>query len=294
MPVLDYWSIARRLAANCGAPRITRRLLGRKKVAIINYHNPSPEVFSEHLKYFVRQFDPIKIGLFLEAMNACAPDLLPEFPLVITIDDGFRENYRLLPYIESFRVPVILYLAAGLVGTKRGFWFKIARSHGEDVEYLKRLPNEVRLDVMKKRCGWDPEREYAERSALSWDEVHALQKSGFFEFGAHSVTHPILPKCSREEAEGEIAESKRILEGRLQQSIIHFCYPNGDYTEREVELLEKCGFATGRSIAFGWNDVAKALDPFKLRVLGGGETDVIGLKLISGGYTWLRDRLGIA
>lgn len=291
MAILNCRNVAKTLVANSGVFQISHRLLNRKKVGIINYHKPTPENFNEHLKYLVRRFNPVSIKVFLRSLKLADPKLLPEYPLIITIDDGFRNNYGLLPCLESFRVPVLLYLVAGIVGTRRAFWFQIARAAGEDVELLKRLPNHERLERLKRRCGWAPDREYPEASALSWDEIRTMQKSGLFDFGAHTTTHPILPSCSQEEARQEMSESKRILEDKLQEPIIHFSYPNGDYTEREVEICKDLGFATGRSTALGWNDISDRLDPFRLTVLGSRETNLTDLKLVSCGYYCVREKL---
>ena len=33
----------------------------------------------------------------------------------------------------------------------------------------------------------------------------------------------------------------------------HFSYPNGDYTEREIEIVEAGGFRSARTTDLGWN-----------------------------------------
>ena len=85
------------------------------------------------------------------------------------------------------------------------------------------------------------------------------------DFGSHSRFHPILTTCSDDECGDEIKESSREIEELTGRSCVHFAYPNGDYGEREIDMLKRAGYVSARTIDLGWNDVNT--DPFKLRVL---------------------------
>ena len=52
----------------------------------------------------------------------------------------------------------------------------------------------------------------------------------------------------------------------MNKPIEHFAYPNGDYGEREIEYVKKCGYKSARTIDCGWNSINT--DPFKLKVTG--------------------------
>ena len=60
--------------------------------------------------------------------------------------------------------------------------------------------------------------------------------------GSHTVTHPILTKCDNITSKNEITDSKISLEKILNTPIIHFAYPNGNYSEREIGYLKECGY----------------------------------------------------
>jgi peptidoglycan/xylan/chitin deacetylase (PgdA/CDA1 family) len=83
---------------------------------------------------------------------------------------------------------------------------------------------------------------------LTWKEVREMYREGM-EFGAHTVTHPLLPSIPLDEAREEIAGSKAELEARLHAPIRHFAYPNpGDGTHASTAvkgLVGAAGFATG-------------------------------------------------
>ena len=76
-------------------------------------------------------------------------------------------------------------------------------------------------------------------------------------FGAHTLSHPILSRMSREEARYEIFECKRKLEEILSEKVEHFAYPNGevgDFTEAHMELVRRAGFDSACTTILGLND----------------------------------------
>ena len=172
--------------------------------------------------------------------------------------------------LETFKkhevVPTI-YICTQIVDTLRHFWFRVA---GRGVEALKRMSNDDRLAMLESEFGFTPERSYPpeERQALSGDEIAAMKEH--VDFGVHTLFHPILTTCSDEESALEIKQSKHEAETLLGRPCAHFSYPNGDYGERELELVRAAGYESGRTVDIGWNDAAS--DPLRLRILGMPET----------------------
>ena len=60
--------------------------------------------------------------------------------------------------------------------------------------------------------------------------------------GSHTLSHPILTKCSENLVKHELTESKNILEKWLEKPIKSFAYPNGEYRAREIEILKESGY----------------------------------------------------
>lgn len=85
-----------------------------------------------------------------------------------------------------------------------------------------------------------PSKRPSEYSIASWDALRRAERDGA-QFGAHTMTHPILRRCSDHQAKIEIVDSlRRVREELLKPSNV-FCYPNGrliDFGNREMELLE--------------------------------------------------------
>lgn len=226
------------------------------------YHQPTPETLERHLEYLSCRYQFVSLTAVVEAMHSRRGDSLPPNALVLTFDDGYRENVDLAGLFERYGVVPTIYLCSQLVDTDRRFWFTIV----PDPEPLKHLPNAERLAVLAQSTGFSPTLEYtgSQRQALSRDEIDTLGATS--EFGSHTRFHPILPSCSDQDAETEIRASRLELEAMVGRGCQHFSYPNGDYTQRDVELVKAAGYRSGRTVEVGWNDANS--DPFRLKVLG--------------------------
>ena len=69
--------------------------------------------------------------------------------------------------------------------------------------------------------------------------------SQYITIGGHTVTHPILTNCNDNESFYEIQNSKLQLEDWLPKTIDTFAYPNGSFSEREVNYLDQLNFKLG-------------------------------------------------
>ena len=131
-----------------------------------------------------------------------------------------------------------------------------------EIAQLKRQPSDYRLKRLKQ-LGFEEDREYGERQALSWEEVYEM--SEYVDFQPHSMFHPCLPTCSYERATEEIAGSRSALQSRGFASDF-FAYPNGDYTAREREIVQESGYKCALTIDPGFN--TKSTDLFALKRIG--------------------------
>jgi peptidoglycan/xylan/chitin deacetylase (PgdA/CDA1 family) len=90
--------------------------------------------------------------------------------------------------------------------------------------------------------------------ALTWGQLQTLASDPLLTIGAHSVNHYVLSSLKDSEVEYEIAESKRILETKLNKPVAHFAYPFGsrrEAGEREFQLAAKAGFKTALTTRTG-------------------------------------------
>ena len=111
----------------------------------------------------------------------------------------------------------------------------------------KKIPNEKKNHLVEKLVNVfdvDIPRGLGKDVILSWDEVKEMSESGI-DFGAHTVTHPILTRVSLDQARFEISQSKKDIEKRLDKPVDTFCYPNGkssDFNKNLMDLLKEIGF----------------------------------------------------
>ena len=246
-----------------GIPFLIRRWVGRNRVAVLLYHDAKPTVFAKHINYLSRHYTLISLDTLVSAIHHQDFSQIPSKSVVITIDDGHAGNYELLPIFERYQMRPTLYVCTQIIDTHRHFWFKIDGQSKAEKERLKRLSNAERLIHLKRTDDFESEKTYPDRQALNISEMKEMTKS--VDFQPHTQFHSILPNCTEAECKQEILGSKRDLERLLGVACLHFSYPNGDYTEREIEIVKAGGFRSARTTEIGWNTLDTA--PYQLKVI---------------------------
>lgn len=271
-----------------GLPFLFREILQRKKVSIVMLHDPAPDMAARTFRFLARHYNIISLHEFLEARRAGDAGRLPDKALIITLDDGHIGNYRLLPVIKELGIPVTIFLCAGIIDTKRHYWFQYEHP-GLSKPALKQMTNRERLDALAK-AGFRPEQEWAAPRALNATQIREMAPC--VNFQGHTVFHPCLPKCDDAEAFHEIAGCREILEQNFHLNINALAYPNGDYSERDIELLKQSGYTCAITVDYGFNTIHT--DPYRLRRLSLDDTDNTDAVCVkaSGAWTYLLNRLG--
>jgi peptidoglycan/xylan/chitin deacetylase (PgdA/CDA1 family) len=243
-----------------GLPWLAREWLGRRRISIIVYHDPSPQALSRHLAILTRKYHVIGLEEAVSAMASGTLASLTKKSLVLTIDDGHKGNYELLEIFKSYGVKPTIYCCSHLVGTHRQFWPTLAPDH------LQRLKQQEHVDFLaflKSHYGYMPDKEYPQRQFLSIAEMQALQP--WADLQVHTRYHFCLPSCDRKTATAEIAQSRQALSNLLGSSRRHFSYPFGNYSKREVLLVRQAGYQSARTTIPGWNSART--DPLKLKII---------------------------
>ena len=226
----------------------------------------TPGEFQQQMGYVAARFNPIALDEVLAA--ASGGPQLPDRPLLITFDDGYRDNLTAaLPIAERHGVPLTVFLASDHIGTGLPFYWDEAayafchtrldhadlpgagpqswrdaqdreRVLGEWIERLKTLPDELkeeavglgiaRLDVSV------PDDAFAS-VYLSWDEARAMADRGV-SFGAHTMRHPILTRITPERVGAEVTGSQERIEREVGRPVSAFAYPNGQAADVSPEV----------------------------------------------------------
>jgi len=244
-----------------GMNYVIREILCRNKATIVFYHDPKPETFKNHLEFLSNHYNFISLIRLVNAIQNKDWSDIPPKSLVITIDDGHRCNYKLLAIIKKYNICPTIYLCSHIINTNRKFWWM---TEFPDYRKLKKYDNKQRVKSLKDNINYEPEKEYSTRQALNLEELKEM--SNFVDFQSHSKFHPVLITNNDEECKEEIKGSKEYLEKLLNKKIKHFSYPNGDYSEREIEYLRNFGYKSARTLDIGWNDVNS--DLYRLKTMG--------------------------
>lgn len=237
-----------------------REIVQRRRITFILFHDIKPDLFEKHVNYLLKHYSIIPLQQYLKARKT--PHLkLPPKSLVITLDDGLRGNYGLLPIIKRYDLPITIFLCSSIVCTNRRYWtgFNVSDC---PIEVLKTKTASER-DRILLESGFDQMKEFADRESLGFDEIKEM--SEYVDFQSHTRFHAILPYSEDDQAEDEIISSKLELEASFSFSVNAISYPNGDYSERDLMLAKKAGYELGLTVDFGFN--TPRTDAFRLKRL---------------------------
>jgi peptidoglycan/xylan/chitin deacetylase (PgdA/CDA1 family) len=131
---------------------------------------------------------------------------LPDSIVCLTFDDGYQDNLiHALPVLEEFQCPAVIYMVS---------------------DYVKQGRCKKNLPICSKR------------------ELQQLAAHPLITIGGHTETHPKLAKLSDDKAREEIIRNKEQLEDWLGETVTHFAYPYGNYSDRTVQLVKEVGYHT--------------------------------------------------
>ncbi len=263
-----------------GMPFLIRELFQRRRVTIVMLHDPAPDVAEKTFAYLASRYHIIDLNTFLEARRRGDSRALPPKAMIITMDDGHIRNYQLLPIIKKLNIPITIFLCAGIINTNRHYWFKF--KHPDLFKpALKQMPTREKLEWLAEAGFW-PEKEFPNPLALTKDQIREMKPH--VNFQGHTSFHPCLPRCTRQAAWEEIAGSKQILEQDFGLPVNAIAFPNGDYSERDIELVKAAGYSCAITVDFGFNTIHT--DPFRLKRLSIDDADNVDTVCVKASGIW--------
>ncbi len=206
------------MTALCGAGSV----LPKRRPTVIIYHSidRSGSCISMAPAEFERQMGFIKdagyaaitLSELLEGFNKGKE---MDNSVVLTFDDGFRNNYEAaFPVLDKFGFKATIFLATGYLG---------------------------------KKCGWDKRSDIPDLPLLDWEMVKEMDRSGI-DFQSHTVTHPHLTEIPDKKIREELRISRKAIEDRLGKSCAILCYPYGEYDAKVIEVVKEEGFSAAVAI----------------------------------------------
>ncbi len=219
-----------------GLPLLLRLTRQRHRLTILLFHQQDPTRFEATARALQQRYSVIGMGEALSALETGSFDALPPRPLVITFDDGRASNAALVPTLRRCGIRPTIFIATDVVGTNRHFWWTaLSRS---ELLHAQMLPEAERIAYLR-RVGHDPNAEHDTAQALSLAQVAELASVADIE--PHTRTHPVLTRCTAEEARKEIQGSIDDVRALTGSSPRVFAYPNGEFDDAVSGIVSACG-----------------------------------------------------
>ncbi len=263
------------------------------------------KTFKTHLVFLKRFFAIISLNQLARGTTGF-PESSGKPICCLTFDDGWADFYDYAyPLLKSLNVPATVFLPTDYISSTKRFWTDaLADLIERDIELKadsvtsKNPLRETISEINRLKTGFEKKLEYAienlkkypqhiidkilEDSAsahepsigdnmplfLNWKQVREMRSSNLVSFGSHTCGHRILTTLKEEEIHSELEESKEKLleEDVCDEGFIPFCYPNGNYSSKIVQMVREAGYHMAVTTNNGWNK--KDADLFTLKRIG--------------------------
>ncbi|MBU5638118.1 polysaccharide deacetylase family protein [Geomonas sp. Red69] len=233
------------------------------------------EEFAKQVKFLKENFTVIALDDAL-SLQASGNPLREDF-MVVTFDDGYAGNYEVVfPIVQAYQFPVTVYVATRGCQGNGNYWFNdVIESLQAPKEYrvdlsaftgkqyrvsrhakgerkwdhiqgllqdLKKLPRtdlEPAVKSLLTQADAAPERVLRH---LTPAQVKEMSRSPLVTIGAHTHCHSLLPSLSRDQIGATVSQCRELLENWTSAAVEHFAFPNGDYDNEAIEVIQGLGF----------------------------------------------------
>lgn len=213
------------------------------KILSIYFHNPPAKLFERIINYLCKNnYRIISLKQFNSVIDK---NQLNEKIAIISLDDGWQNNMKLIEVIRKYKVHVTIFITTSAI-EQGNLWVEYVRKSinqkkasvkREKVRIKKLDENSFNIEINKIKSS-----KQLIRTILTKEELIQLSKEPLIKIGSHTVNHLSLPNKSFEVQKTELVDSKNTLEIWTGQKIIYFSYPSGDYTEELKKLAKECGY----------------------------------------------------
>lgn len=238
----------------------------KKLKGIENYQGKHVFVddFFEQMRFLKSNYYPIPLKNLASYLISGAA--LPRKSVVITLDDGYLNNYEIVfPILKTLSIPATIFLTTDFINLRKPLWpdrveYVLSNISLNEIDlsflensvplFLKTIEDrkyadmlirkhlkhmtesnkKIALNEIEEKAGIALNKQsldFSRYSPLMWEQVREMAESGLIEFGSHTTTHPILTYCTPAQITYELSESKKIIQDRLGTNCQYFAYPNG-------------------------------------------------------------------
>ena len=255
-------------------------------VPILTYHsigdsdNPffpalPSTVFENQIRYLSKRFRLITLQSLMKDLSS---GVVPSGSLVLTFDDGYKDNFTIaFPILKRYGAVGTIFLTTECIGSGVPLWTDVLGALFQETSskslvlkfgnsetfswtsredkllvfhkmksLIKTLPEDRKTELLadiKEQLGNDSSFDWSQRM-LNWDDARLLHEAGI-EIGGHTASHPILSQVSEERVYRELYDSKNSIEDAIQAPVTSLAYPNGtmnDFNEKVQKIAQKIGY----------------------------------------------------
>jgi len=278
---MTFRSVAKKAAYQLGAMSAFHRARHRECLTVVMFHRVmpdkeqaqtaadplyavTPEFLSECVAFFKRNYAIVGLNDVLQSLKRVKP--LPSRPLLITADDGWRDNADwALPVLRD--IPWTLFVATDAIQDPECWWQEVllwalrsGRASFEDlwrraeVESTATSESPTSKDILslvlryanltvvqRKRALSEFESELRHRfqksHMLTVAEVASLRAAGV-DIASHGASH--LPLSRIDDPASDLRRAKEWLEPLSSHSAMSF--PHGRHNEKAVDAARRLGY----------------------------------------------------
>jgi len=198
--------------------------------------------------------------------------------IVITLDDGYKDNYTYAyPILKKRGIPFTVFLEAGAVNRTHLSWinkyFFIDKARGSSYfagRYAQKCGDKALSMKLAEVVSAEGNVEYGVKKIIKYD-VDSVERDRITDeifkeaggneqkildgaylswdevkkmakngvsFGCHTVTHPILSRLTKEEARKEIVDSTKLIKENAGVDVESFAFPWGRAWDYNKETIE--------------------------------------------------------
>jgi len=302
---------------NSKVVNLFKRLPMRNKLIVLNYHRIRPSapqfqtafddgVYTVDEDEFARQIKWLKRNTLVlsekeliesHGKNGFLPPSASTPSVVITFDDGYRDNYTIaFPILKYYKVPAILFVTTQMINTRQLSWWDIiaylikhTRKPFISLDEQKSFLPEQKQDAIKyfqqrmKQEQYEqtkyllselsetcdvalPDIALQDREILTWEEIREMTRHQVA-IGSHTHTHRVLTTISQSSQKEEMILSKLIIEEKIGGPVLTISYPVGEpqfITPETSEIAADSGYYLGFTTNTGVNDW-KNIHPYRVK-----------------------------
>lgn len=226
------------------------------KVPVLMYHHinlhsgdtvtVTPEVFSEQMDFLAQEgYKTLSADELLAFIRGEVS--FRQKAVAITFDDGWLDNYLYaVSVLKKYQFKATFFVITARVDS----------ASKQRMQAWKDIPDH---ETAKQLIHYGE----AERVVLGWHTINELEKSGFFRFYSHTVTHRRCSPLSPLELQLELIDSKASIEKELGNGCDYLCWPYGSSSPDTVSAAKDAGYKAIFTTIDGFCEFGA--DPYMIR-----------------------------